>query len=1337
MDCPTCGYDRVPEEARFCPNCSAVISKVPKSSAQITVVQDIDRVEGGAVTGVEISRVEGEVTIETINNNIGTLVQRALTAAEEAEKAWEIEAKRLAQGVHAFVQGLQTRTREASHVADGNPYKGLLAYHLSDAELFFGRDEAIRRFLDNLRRDRLTVLHAESGAGKTSLLQAGISPQLFANGYLPVHLRPYNTNPALTVKQAFLPNLGDAPGLAQAPLREFLRQVSGVLGPETAIFILLDQFEEFFTQLEESERPGFVRELAECREDASLNVGWVLAMRTEFFGRLASFRPRLDPFTNDYYLYRLTRSEAREVVVKPVAQRGVRFEDGLVDDFLDELSEEGQVAPPQVQLVCSALYEELKPSEEIITRALYDEMGGAKEILRRHLSRVLRRRLPEQQQEARYLLQALITSDRRRARCTHAELVAQLAPQGVSPEALDTILGELVESRLLQAPGGQVNGKEGPYELVHDYLLDEIELDPATQARKAAQEMLNREVAAYKSDKALRIPPDRLAIIEDQKIHLYADNEARALIDLSRQARRRDKMQRAMPWVALGLLVIVALVVIATVERRGRRIAEQQANIALSRQLAVQALSYLDQQQLDLSLLLGVQASRITDTLQIRSVLLAGLESNPHLVTFLHGYHHGMRSLAFSPDGKTLAAGGCRELLNPPFWERCSQGEVLLWDVTSGQPRGESLFGHYDWVTSVAFSPDNQTLASASGDSTIILWDMASGQPLGNPLRGQSAGVASIAFRPDTPNDLEAPGDAGGQVLASGGYDGTIILWNVASRQPIGDPFVGHEQSVTSVAFSPDGRTLASSSTDGKIILWDVAAGEPRGEPSNGHEHAVNSVVFSPDGQILASASDDKTIILWDVATGEPRDKPLTYHGSAVESLAFSSDGQILASGDYDGDIMLWDVATGEPRGESFASPDSAVYGLAFRPHTSEDTGSQILASASCEEARLSRRGCDKGKIRLWDIASPQSLGRPIPGYRRSVKKVAFSPDSQTLASIPWSAGDRDIILWDVATGQQRVEPLLGQRSVSSVAFSPDGQILAVGGSGDWSPIFEASLGEIRFWDAATGRPLGAPIISDHGGVNSIDFSPDGQTLASGSYDGTIILWDVASRQPLYEQSTGHEDLGVTSLAFSPDGQILALGLASGKSIDARIILWDVATGEPLGVPLTGHQLMVEDLAFSPNGQILASGSDDGTVILWDVVSGEPRGTLLTGFNEYVNGVAFSPDGRILASGSKTLILWDVATGQRLGTFLPDERDSVNSVAFSPDGQLLATAVEGGDAIILWDIGLDLWQERACRRANRNLSLDEWSQLVGSEVPYQVTCPGLPGPPETIEARGD
>jgi len=310
-----------------------------------------------------------------------------------------------------------------------------------------------------------------------------------------------------------------------------------------------------------------VHELAECLDDESLNVRWVLALRSEFFGSLASFRPRIrNPFENDYRLNRLTRDEAREAVAEPAARRGTAYEDGLIDTILDDLGKD-EVAPPQVQLVCSTLYETLLSEAKAITRELYAALGGAAGILRGHLGRVLKRDLPaEQRPIAQRLLEELITSDIRRVMRTHTELARTLAAQGVRAETLDAVLGQLVDSRLLRVE--EVEG-QAAYELAHDYLLDEIKLDPTVQARKAAQELLDQEVRAYQRHGTL-LSDDKLAIIEARRSELILNADAIALFQKSERAlKRRRRFVFGGIGLVIALFIIGALSVLAAVGAQG------------------------------------------------------------------------------------------------------------------------------------------------------------------------------------------------------------------------------------------------------------------------------------------------------------------------------------------------------------------------------------------------------------------------------------------------------------------------------------------------------------------------------------------------------------------------------------------------------------------------------------------------------------------------------------------------------------------------------------------------------------------------------------------------
>ncbi|AFY41327.1 AAA-like domain-containing protein [Nostoc sp. PCC 7107] len=328
----------------------------------------------------------------------------------------------------------------------------------------------------------------------------------------------------------------------------------------------------------------------------------------------------------------------------------------------------------------------------------------------------------------------------------------------------------------------------------------------------------------------------------------------------------------------------------------------------------------------------------------------------------LEGHSDWVSSVVFSPDGKTLASASVDKTIK--LWNR-ETGKVI-----------STLEGHSDWVRSVVFSPDGKTLASASVDKTIKLWNRETGKVI-STLEGHGDSVISVVFSPD------------GKTLASASVDKTIKLWNRETGKVI-STLEGHGDSVISVVFSPDGKTLASASVDKTIKLWNRETGKVI-STLEGHGDSVISVVFSPDGKTLASASGDKTIKLWNRETGKVI-STLEGHGDWVRSVVFSPDGKTLASASGDKTIKLWNRETGKVISTLEGHGDSVI-SVVFSPD------GKTLASASVDKT-----------IKLWNRETGKVIST-LEGHGDWVRSVVFSPDGKTLAS---ASVDKTIKLWNL-----------------------------------------------------------------------------------------------------------------------------------------------------------------------------------------------------------------------------------------------------------------------------------------------------------------------------------
>ena len=566
---------------------------------------------------------------------------------------------------------------------------------------------------------------------------------------------------------------------------------------------------------------------------------------------------------------------------------------------------------------------------------------------------------------------------------------------------------------------------------------------------------------------------------------------------------------------------------------------------------------------------------------------------------------------------------------------------IWIYDTTTYQEVA-LLTAHTSAVNCLAFSPDGHILASGGEDGTILLWHRSTGAQ--KVLTGSTKSVSNLVFSPD------------GQTLANGS-GGTIRFWDTITGEQK-QMFTGLPENISNVSFSPDGKTIVSVTTgDGEICVSDTITGKPKKTFTVRMTDSVFSVAFSPDGKIVAIGNSDGIIYLSDLNTGKLMRK-LTGHSEDVQRVVFSPDGKTLASSSYlDETVRLWDVDTGEHR-RTLTEHTGDIEGLAFSPD------GKTLASS----------GSGDGTIRFWDVRTGNEK-YAVTGHTNYVFSVAFNPDEQFVAS---AYDDGVIRFWDVVTGLHLKTFKGPNYDASCLVFSLDGKTLAYADGLD-----------ICLQDAGTGEEK--MLLTGHTwGMHSMALSPDGDILASGSEDMTIRLWDMHTGEHK-KTLNGHEHR-VYSVAFSPDGKTLASG-----GDDNTIRLWSVDTGGTERI-LTGHAGEfegvdngpssvegVKSVAFSPDGKTLASGGGDNVIHLWDVETGKSKMTLI-GHTHWVFSLAFSPDGKTLASGSvdSDIRLWDPHTGQHKKT-LTGHSAWIRSIAFSSDGKTLVSGSDDG-SVLLWKI---------------------------------------------------
>ncbi|HET9676984.1 MAG TPA: AAA family ATPase [Solirubrobacterales bacterium] len=1213
-----------------------------------------------------------------------------------------------------------------SATAVEEPYVGLTHFIEEYFDRFFGREKESALVIGNLRAARLTLLYAESGVGKSSVLRAGAVARLreFAAGdvegrgsprLVPVVFSSWSERPVAglvqAIREAIRPYLadGEAPELPADDLEAALEAAGQAL--DATVLVILDQFEEYFLYPdEEPEDKRIAAQIARCVNRRDLRANFLISIREDAYAELGDlFRGKVkNVYGNFLHLDFLDRVGAREAIEKPLERvnelqpdaEPFGVEPALVEAVLDQVSrdEEGKrIETTYLQLVMRRLWgEETAAGSRVLRLRTLERLGGAQAIIGSHLDRAMEADADgagglsdEQRRTAATIFRFLVTSGGTKIALTARDL-ADLS--GLSLPEIDPVLQHLSSPRLhiLRPVVFDGEGSAPRFEIFHDALAGPI-VEWRTEVEEEARE------ARAAGERAEKEEAQRAAVAAEQQ---------------AQQERRRKQVAQGL----LALAVVALLAGAAVFAVKQKNLADQRQADSESVQVAerISELAQVPSFGPTAAALASVEAYRLAPTAEARERALAQLQLSPALPTMMAGHTGAVESVAYWPDSNKLASGGDETVrlwrpdgrpLNAPL---VADGEVLEVAVSAARRGG------------------GRVIAAGLGSKRVQLWAVSGDgeEEFSKAIAGSRGGTKGVAFDPRRPD-----------LLVTGGHDGKLRLWSV--KEPRDARLLDATEipgEIEDVAFTADGRGLLVAGSEGSYELRLTGAGfagapvrktgeasavaaAPDGSyafggkgkggielwPAGGAKirlrqpGKVYGLAFAEGGSVLVSGGSDWNVTTWDVKTGRPFGAPWGANRAAINDVAISPDGRSVAAAGGDRLVKVWALRPSQP------PLASVVGGLspAEAGHSAPKIYDLVVGAGGRIATPIGPRGTSVWSLR--SLGEPDAVPHPVAHLRGQSLDAAYH--GNVLVTGRGSSfvvyGTREACP-DGRTGYCKLaapppKPY-SRGTASGFVFAPYGNRLLLASLGR-----RGKRGILNLWDL-TAAGHGGKVVhlaSEETPTHlfEVSFDPKHPLIAAAARNGGVRLWDISDLhdpQPVEPTHRGEaENQAVLSVAFSPDGSLLASG---GRN--QQVTLWRVSedgAGAIAGRGTPGTLLQrqtITALAFGPGGETLAAADGGGNICLYEVDNRHLIGdrSCLRGYNTSV----FKQNGGI---------------------------EAMRFVRLSSGATVLLTAGRGQPIVawssLLWNLSDSTGVEEAiardvCALAGRNLTPDEWSAAFAS-----------------------